>query len=71
MVATIKGKFVKNEVIKKKDGTDYPVALVLAGDEVVKINKMQFDPNTPELSDVTINVNIKSTQYGLLITPCL
>lgn len=71
MVATIKGKFVKNEVIKKKDGTDFPVAFVLAGDEVVQINKMQFDPKTPELADVTINVNIKSTQYGLLITPCL
>lgn len=35
MEAIIKGNFVKNDSIKKKDGTVLNVAIVLAGNETV------------------------------------
>lgn len=67
MEAIIKGYFVKNTMITKKDGDNIDCAIVLTGDETVQINKCNFDckPLTP----VELNVNIKSTQYGLYITP--
>lgn len=49
MEALIKGNFVQNQQIQKKDGTILHVAIVLAGNETVKINDMQFGPDVKPL----------------------
>ena len=69
MQVTIKGNFVKNSQIKKKDGTVLNVAIVLAGDETVQVNNMHFASDVKPLQPVELLVDVKSTQYGLLVTP--
>ena len=69
MEAIIKGNFVKNDSIKKKDGTVLNVAIVLAGNETVQINNMMFGADVKPLQPVELRVNIKNSQYGLYITP--
>lgn len=69
MQVTIKGNFVKNSQIKKKDGTVLNVAIVLAGDETVQVNNMHFAPDVKPLQPVELLVDVKSTQYGLFVTP--
>lgn len=67
MVVHLKGELVKNEQIKKKDGTVLPQAIVLCGDETVKISNCNFDAK--RLDIVELDVNIKSSEFGLYITP--
>ena len=69
MEAIIKGNFVKNDSIKKKDGTVLNVAIVLAGNETVQTNNMMFGADVKPLQPVELRVNIKNSQYGLYITP--
>lgn len=69
MQVMLEGNFVKNSQIKKKDGTILNVAIVLAGDETVQVNNMAFSPDVKPLQPVKLKVNIKSTQYGLMVTP--
>ena len=69
MEALIKGNFVENQQIQKKDGTILHVAIVLAGNETVQINDMQFGPDVKPLQPIELKVNIKNSQYGLYIKP--
>lgn len=69
MQVILKGNFVKNTEIKRKDGGIIPIAIVLAGDETVQINNLHFDSKIQPLAPIEIEVNVKSSQYGLYITP--
>lgn len=69
MQVILKGNFVKNSQIKKKDGTILNVAIVLAGDETVQINNMNFSSDVKPLQPVELAVNVKNTQYGMMVTP--
>lgn len=68
MVVHLKGEFVKNEQITKKDGNKLNQAIVLCGDETVKISNCNFS-GAKRLDPVELDVKIKSSDYGLYITP--
>lgn len=69
MVVTLKGNFVENTEIKKKDNTSIPCAIILSGKETVQVNNCKFGPEVKRFQDVSIDVDIKNTQYGIYITP--
>lgn len=68
MQAILKGNFVENETVKKKDGTSVPVAIVLSGKETVRINRCNFT-DVRKFQEVELLVDIRSSEYGLYITP--
>lgn len=67
MKVHLKGEFLKNEKIKKKDGSDLLQSVILIDDETVKISKCNF--NAKRMDPVELDVNIKITDYGVYITP--
>lgn len=67
MKVHLSGEFLKNEKVRKKDGSDLLRSVILVDDETVTISNCNFDAKRME--PVEIDVNIKPTDYGLYITP--
>lgn len=69
MKCIIEGKFVENGKIRKKDGSDMLVAYILSGHEVVQVNNYTFNEvNTKPFQPVSIEVDVRSTDYGLMVS---
>lgn len=67
MKVLLKGEFLKNETIQKKDGTKLSKCSVLVDDEVVQISNCYIDAK--RMQSIEINVNVKNSEYGLYVTP--
>lgn len=63
----LKGEFLKNETIQKKDGTKLLKCSVLVDDEVVQISNCHIDAK--RMQSIEMNVNVKNSEYGLYVTP--
>lgn len=68
MEAIIKGEFLDSGSFKRKDGSTVYYVKLLCGSDAVQINNAVAPEKVTRLQPLQFHVDIRSSQYGLMVT---
>lgn len=68
MKCKVVGEFLEKGKYQKKDGTMLHYIKILSGSDSIQINDCVLQQDYKRLQQIEIDCDVKSSQYGLMIT---